>query len=164
VYEVEGALPQVYVAFRQTRLPAGRATIERIAGAEFEETDEVVLNDSKAPALKIVENASGTARIVERTLRTFVVDAESNSSGYLVALHSYMPGWRVSVDGKEAEFYRANQLFMAVPLEAGKHRIEFSYRPTEVILGFAISLSAAIIGAAYILSRRSKLDNRRDNL
>lgn len=65
----------------------------------------------------------------------------SNScDGYLVFSDAYYPGWRVSVDGKRTPILKANNLFSAVFLKAGKHKVEKFYRPNSLIIGALSSL------------------------
>jgi uncharacterized membrane protein YfhO len=55
------------------------------------------------------------------------VDAPAD--GYLVLNDPYHPWWRASVDGRDAPILRANVLFRAVPVPAGRHRVEFAFEP-----------------------------------
>ncbi len=45
----------------------------------------------------------------------------------LVFAIPYSEGWSAKVDGEETPVYKANLMFMAVPLEAGLHTVELSY-------------------------------------
>jgi uncharacterized membrane protein YfhO len=62
---------------------------------------------------------------------------------------TYFPGWRVFVDGKEEKIYRADYNFRAVPISAGKHRVEFVYDPLSFKMG-AIITFLGIIGCLVI--------------
>ena len=61
-------------------------------------------------------------------------------------LDSYYPGWRAYVDGKQAEILRANYAFRAVRVPAGKHRVEFVYRPRSFYAGLSVTSVALLIG------------------
>jgi len=60
--------------------------------------------------------------------------------------------------GREAEIRPANAAFRAVSVPRGKHEVSFSYRPTSVYAGGAISLSAlvvlAVLAATGLVGRR----------
>jgi len=70
------------------------------------------------------------------------------SAGHLVISDCDAPGWTATVDGAPAPIRRANMLFRAVPVPAGRHTIEMSYRPFSVKAGAATSLLGfAVLGA-----------------
>ena len=62
-----------------------------------------------------------------------------NEEGFLVLLDTWFPGWKVEVDGQLERIYRANYFYRAVKLGPGYHRIEFSYEPIGLRMGFTIS-------------------------
>jgi len=69
------------------------------------------------------------------------LNADFNGPGYMVFNDSYAPGWHAWVDGKPKSIYRADGLFMAVPLsEGGRHQVDFRYEPTSFRFGAFISL------------------------
>jgi len=78
------------------------------------------------------------------------VEAQLAAAGVLVVLEAFEPGWVATVDAAPAPVLRANGLFRAVRLEAGRHRVRFAYRPRSVAYGAAISASglAAALGLA----------------
>ena len=59
------------------------------------------------------------------------------------------PGWKAYVDGQETPIYRANYLFRSVFVPAGRHTVEFAYRPRSSRLGLLLTLvgTVAVTGA-----------------
>jgi len=80
------------------------------------------------------------------------VEADLNEPGYLVLVDAWDPGWRVSVDGREAALLRANIAFRAVALPAGAHVVDFVYRPRSLLIGLAVSGAALLAVLAVALS------------
>ena len=78
-------------------------------------------------------------RVVSRRLDAIEVEAQLAAAGVLVVLEAFEPGWSATVDGTPAPVLRANGLFRALRLEAGRHRVRFAYRPRSVAYGAAIS-------------------------
>jgi uncharacterized membrane protein YfhO len=74
-----------------------------------------------------------------------------------VLVEAHSPGWRVSVDESEAPLLRANVAFRAVEVSAGRHRIEFLYRPRAALAGAGIS--ACALALALVLAARGSGPN-----
>jgi len=109
------------------------------------------------------KNSAGVYCALDRVRRSIPVVAENNprtngnraclnadfgEPGYVIFNDSYAPGWHAWVDGKPESIYRADGLFMAVPLsEGGRHQLDFRYEPTSFRLGVFISLlSLGLLG------------------
>jgi hypothetical protein len=73
--------------------------------------------------------AGGTARIVSYRNTEIVVEADAPNGGLVVLNDVWHPWWRATVDGAPAEILKANVLFRAVVVPAGKHTVRFSFHP-----------------------------------
>ena len=64
----------------------------------------------------------------------------------------YYPGWRCTVDGREAPLYPANYLFRGVELPDGEHTIAFTFEPASYRIGRIVSAAAlaGVLGLALI--------------
>ncbi len=60
----------------------------------------------------------------------------------------YPEGWTASIDGKAAQFLRANYILRAIEIPAGEHIIEFSFKPNSYYIGNKITFATSII---YVL-------------
>src|SRR5258707_9148544 len=76
-----------------------------------------------------------TARvdIQHRSADRVLLSADLTTSGYVVLVESYDPGWRVVLDGKEAPVLRANVAFRAVAVPAGPPPVEVSFPPPPLL-------------------------------
>ena len=113
-----------------------------------------VLVDRGSPLSGSGERGHATMR--SATATSVEIDASApEGGGYLVLLDSYDPGWKVEVDGRDAEMVRADGVFRAVRIPAGEHHLRFRYAPRALVVGAAISaLSVAALAAAIFSSRR----------
>lgn len=68
------------------------------------------------------------------------MEISQETDGYLVVQQSYYPGWKVYVDGKEAELEKINDTFLGVYLEEGLHQVHFEFKPVDFYVGAGITL------------------------
>lgn len=77
----------------------------------------------------------------------------------------YSKGWEAFVDGKKTDIYKANIMYMAIPLEAGNHHIELKYRTPYLDLGIGVSIVSLILSIIWImyLKRKNKEIKNEEN-
>lgn len=68
----------------------------------------------------------------------------------------YSKGWTAFVDGKETELLQANTMYMALPLEAGKHTIRLVYHTPYLKAGACLSATGCITFAGILLITEKK--------
>lgn len=66
-----------------------------------------------------------------RTYRNTVVELEVDAAtdGFALLNDAWHPWWYATVDGEPADILRANVLFRAVPVKAGRHVVRFEFKP-----------------------------------
>jgi hypothetical protein len=95
---------------------------------------------------------------VGRNPATFLVDSgnqmllEATGPGTLSVADRNLPGWSVTVDGKDAAISPGD--FLAVELPAGKHQVDFRYVAPAFGLGLIIGLPAFFGGISRFALRR----------
>ena len=111
---------------------------------------------------------AGTARILGYQNQRVLCEVESNSPGYLVLLDSLLSGL-ACLRGQDRG-QDTNYAFRAVEVRAaGKHRVEFLYRPRSFYAGLSVTCLAIALGAAAVFRGRAavrvrgeaELDDRR---
>jgi hypothetical protein len=80
------------------------------------------------------ENVTGIIREPDRIL------LNARGPGKLVLSEIDYPGWQARVDGQSVEIKPAHEIFRAVDLDAGTHRIEFQFKPFTPVIGMVISI------------------------
>ena len=76
-------------------------------------------------------------------------EVESIHPGKFRLSEQFYPGWQAQLDRKPAPLLRCETAFQCVDVPAGKHLVEFVYRPASVVQGLAISLTALLGLAIY---------------
>lgn len=83
------------------------------------------------------------------------VKAEKDGMLYLSIL--YNPGWKIYVDGKQADrVYCVNTAFTGVEMSAGDHVVELVYRPAGYLYSLCLFVAGIIITIVIILHFRRK--------
>ncbi len=82
--------------------------------------------------------------------------------GLLYTSIPYESGWRVKVDGKDADITLVGNSMCAVELTKGKHSVEFYYIPVNFLIGLAVSLFglAIFVFICFITSKKISDENR----
>ena len=150
---VPSPFPPCYVVGASTRAPLDEEAIRRIASPEFDPNLEVVLAGD-GPAQAPAPGFTGTAVYRVRRADRLRIETATNAPGYLVASEAFDPDWRATVDGTSTPVERANVLFRAVRVPAGRHLVEFTYRPRSVPWGAGATLVGLL--AAGLLLRRGQ--------
>ena len=84
-------------------------------------------------------------------------DISVKKSGVLYLSIPYEKGWKIKVDGKDAEKVKVLNSMLGVELEAGEHEIELSYVPDGFYPGLIISFSALLLLCLFVyLDMRKK--------
>lgn len=102
--------------------------------------DREVILESWQPEACTGADGDASISIEAETPNSVLVRVDSPQPGWLVLADVWYPGWRAEVDGAARPVYRADYLFRAVQVSAGKHTVSFSYRPYSFWLGAAVSL------------------------
>jgi uncharacterized membrane protein YfhO len=132
IYENPRALPRVLFASGWLRADFKKMTADGI-WPDFDPRRTILLE--KAPDEIKMASGPGAARTEAKiALRTYAntkveIEVEAPAPGFVVLNDVWHPWWFASVDGKPASILRANVLFRAVQVQAGKHTVSFKFRP-----------------------------------
>jgi hypothetical protein len=131
IYENVRALPRVLFA-TEARQTDFAALLDTGNWPEVDPARTVLLETVGASSPK---RRPGTARIVDCDTTVVTLDADSPDGGFVVLNDIWHRWWTVEIDGRAAPLLRANVLFRAVEVPAGRHRIVFRFRPLAAIFG-----------------------------
>jgi hypothetical protein len=71
----------------------------------------------------------GTVRIVDYANTLVTIEADSPDGGWVVLNDIWQQWWFASIDGNSAPLLKANVLFRAVQVPAGRHTVTFRFEP-----------------------------------
>jgi len=133
IYENPRALPRVI--FVSGWMPADfDRMVNNGRWPSFDPMETVLLNGTpQTPAFQSVHVSLSRPAIELTTYQNTEVqiDVDSPRAGFVVLNDIWHPWWFGTVDGKPAEILRANVLFRAIQVPAGKHTVRFEFKPVE---------------------------------
>jgi hypothetical protein len=145
------ALPRTYWIERYA-VRGDEEILDEIASGRLDPRERVFVD--RAPDFRSREGGDGSIRsaaILSYGPERVEIQVDAPREGLLVLTDSYYPGWRAHIGESELSILRANALYRAVHVPAGKHRVTFEYVPNSLRRGAVISalcLTAAILIAA----------------
>lgn len=139
IYVNPGALPRARVPAR-VRCADDATALAALRGGRVGADEALVAECTENPPA-----SGGEAAIVIDEPERTVVRASAPAPATLVLSDTWFPGWRARIDGREAPLVRADYAFRAVALPAGRHEIEFTFRPRWLATGAMVSALALVI-------------------
>jgi hypothetical protein len=153
----ESPMPRAYTVGSYITTSSEEETLSAMQALGIPLTDTVVLEGASpgfAPAERPGHFAKVTIEEYQANKVTLLV--EQNSPSILVLTDAFYPGWEARVDDREALIYRANSLFRAVEVPAGRHTVTFSYFPSSLYFGLGITLCSVLLLAALLIKVRAR--------
>jgi hypothetical protein len=159
IYPNPAALPRAFVVDRQEVVAGGDAALERVTTAGFPARDVAVTEQriEGLPEDAEARPARGSAQITGYEAERVAVDTDAARPALLVLTDSWFPGWKASVDGKDAPVHRVDYAIRGVSVPAGSHRVEFRYEPASWRAAWIVSglaLLTIVLAAAAGWRRR----------
>ncbi len=94
--------------------------------------------------------------LVDESLNSLRISVQSPRPDTLILADTYYPGWRAFTDGQPTEISMYHDVFRQITVPEGSHHVLMAYYPASVVCGLFISLVAALLLAAMLVSRQRK--------
>lgn len=92
--------------------------------------------------------------VLSRGTDRMIVDVETQCAGLLVVSETNYPGWSVKVDGKRERVWEVYGALRGVEIPAGRHQVEWKFRPWSVYVGLGMTLVGLTLAGAAIIGRK----------
>ena len=114
---------------------------------------ELVVDKAFSSLIPATINLDSTGYIQLTSYSPNILKYESDATTNQVAVFSeiyYDKGWNAYIDGELTPYFRANYLLRALPIKAGKHKIEFRFEPTSYSIGNTLAGISSILLLLFI--------------
>jgi hypothetical protein len=157
IYENLDVLPRAFIVHEAEAAPDDETALSLMQDSAFDPAMELVLSANEGAALAgkdaVLSQGGESARVTHYAPERVEIELNADSPGYLVLTDAWYPGWEATVNGKPVPILRADLLFRAVAVDAGKHRVVFTFRPASLRVGATISLMALVVLIVAALSK-----------
>jgi len=158
--EEGGPTPRAFLAARVVRftdVAEEYAHLARRLGGGGALQEEITTSDPTFPpnASRGTATLPGDVRFARDQPEHVRLEVTANHDAYVVLLDLWSAGWRAVVDGQPAPIYQGYGAARFVPVPAGRHIVDFTYRVPGLPTAAAVSALAGAAGLV-ILARRAR--------
>jgi hypothetical protein len=123
---------------------AHNANQELALTCDIDTRTTAVVNVSDFKVNEFGYDSSSVISLVEYKPDYIKYESESSKNGFAVFSEIYYPlGWNATIDGNDATILRANYVLRALEVPAGKHTIEFTFKPKSYYTGNKVTTASS---------------------
>ncbi|HRV91520.1 MAG TPA: YfhO family protein [Anaerolineae bacterium] len=157
VHRLDEVGPRAWLV-TQTQIADDAAILHTIADPNFDRWHIALLEPGSEPFIqKIDQPTSEPSTPTPYALRTMYsspqslsITIDTSTPALLILSEPDYPGWQATIDGQPAPILRADYILRAVPMPAGEHTVQLTFRPLSFIIGAVIS-GITVITAVILL-------------
>lgn len=149
--ENPAALPDIRLAARWREEPDAVSALRQITKLA---PGEIVVETGRSSRGAL---PPGEVRVLERSPERLILETRTPAPTWLFVLRGFWRHRVVRIDGQEVEVSPAQLAFSAIPIPAGRHRVEWEESfPGWSVSRFGPILYAAVIGALFAVRRGAR--------
>jgi len=153
VYERARVLPLARLVTRAEVISDEGQAIARVHEPDFDPATTAIVD--APPPCELAGGAPGTAVVTGQRDGYWQIQTDSPGAALLVLSETAYPGWRVTVDGRPAEWMTAYTAVRAVCVPGGAHTVVWTFAPTVYAWGGLLTLAGlGLVGTAVWQIRR----------
>lgn len=127
---------------------------------KFSLSESVTLDEDPqfVPGLSVdAQSRNPPVQLLHYGAHRVALNVETSQDAILVLSDYHHPGWHATINGNRAKILRANGIVRGLALGAGRHHVEFTYRPRSFYSGLYLmgAMSIFLVGYCVHLARSS---------
>jgi hypothetical protein len=147
------ALPRFALYYNPVVINNDKQILDTILLEKFDFKKTVIIE--KQLPVKL-QQGTGKVNLISSTLNSQNFTAKTDKPALFYISDTYFPGWKVKVNNKQTEIYRANYNFRAILIPKGKSIIEFEYYPLSYKIGLIVTvISTSLLIILMFYARKS---------
>lgn len=141
---------------------------EMRAITNFNSKDTAVVDETYKSLISNFTIADSSESIKMSNFDNDAISYTSDTKNNHIAVFSevFYKDWKAYIDGKPAEFFKANYVLRAMLIPSGKHRIDFKFEPSSFKIGYQLSNISSwflmLILTASLIPALKKLRKQKD--
>lgn len=156
IYLNSAAYPMAQLIYETRRVSDHAAALAALHEPGFDPTRAIVLEQEPLPVSRPPADQPPALGFTRYEANELALQVSTATPAYLLLSEVYYPGWRATLDGQEAEIWRADYLFRAIYVPSGAHEVRLWFSPTSFWVGLAVSVVSwtsllLILSRVYIL-------------
>ncbi len=113
---------------------------------------QVYENTAVRPRFELEAMGGAPVRVLRYEPRRVVLETDSQAATRLITSETAYPGWHASVDGRATALETVDGAFRAIPLPAGRHKVEMWFSPGILWWSMALAAVAWILLAVQAMA------------
>ena len=142
-----GALGNAWFVRNYRIVPDADGEIKALS--DFDPSREAIINrqfESSVKDFKVMPDTTAEIHMVTYAPNHLVYKYQAGEPSMAVFSEIYYDkGWQAYIDGNPAPYFRADYVLRAMTLPAGKHTVEFYFRPKGYYIGDKIDLASSAL-------------------
>jgi len=149
--------PGTYRIMRQENSPAAKINwvycsrvfssdqeiLDVLESGNYYPGEEILLRGDDQNEGRCLQGA-GNFKILEKNSSSLKLEVQTDTPGWIFWSQTWYPGWTGRIDGDRVAVLRANYLFQALPVQSGRHIVEFRYQPIVFRIGLMLTAAGAL--------------------
>jgi hypothetical protein len=162
VHRLQQVAPRAWMVYHVEAIGDG-AALSRLDAFDFDPARTALIPPDASVSLGRPANGqAGAVEVMGRTAGWLSLKVATPADGLLVLSENYYPGWQATIDGREVSTMRTDYTLRGIPVPAGEHIVDVTFRPAAVTWGGVIS--AATLGVLVVAGLWTVLQRRRLSL
>ena len=100
------------------------------------------------------DNGESDVRIVSYAAGRIALAIDARTETFVGTSIPGWPGWKLSIDAKNAPLISFNRAFLGFEVAPGRHEVVLRYLPDGFVYGAAITLATLVLCTGLLLRRR----------